>query len=33
LALYLSFLGVYFLLFLIFIGETLGRQLFPSTEE
>ena len=33
LALYLSFLGVYFLLFLIFIGETLGRQLFLSTEE
>ncbi|MCP2620004.1 hypothetical protein NLC35_02025 [Candidatus Aminicenantes bacterium AC-334-K16] len=33
LALYLIFLGVYFLLFLIFIGETLGRQLFPSAEE
>lgn len=32
-ALYLIFLGVYFFLFFTFIGETLGRQLFPADEE
>jgi len=32
-ALYLIFLVVYLFLFITFIGETLGRQLFPTEEE